>query len=245
MKYAKVIVTAKNLNRFERKLVPYPHHQQWPISTYEQEKIWDIIRHIEQTVDGGMDFDSVIICNGIDAFLWWKKYDGEKTANGVFRVIGRTNDWGSFGGYSHAYQFTDYDAFLFTEDDILIWGERYYARIVEEFNAQDNAGFLGLIGVSKNPNWTHCHGGVGYTTREIMKCNEDENGELPHPQKRGWDQSRAVRYGEYPFTHNLVTKGYDLVGLRWHERVWDKKNLCKPYWCLTKDDYNDFGYESD
>lgn len=240
--HAKVIVTALNLNRIERgRGERYPHHPQRKLDMRGQEELWSIIYHIEKNIDGGMPFDSVIICNGVDAYNWWKKYDGEKTKNGTLKVIGRPNDGGSFGGYNHAYQYTNYDGFIFTEDDILIWGKDYYKRIVEDHEAQ-KTGYTCLIGMSKNPKYTHCHGGVGYTTRNVLNAIVDENGELPHPKARGWDQTRAVKYGEYPFTHKVLDAGFSLNGLSWNEMKWTMDNLLIPYWVLTREHFEDMGY---
>lgn len=241
MKYAKVIVVAMNLNRIERgRGERYPHHPQRPILEEEQERIWEIWRHIALTIDGGMEFDTVIICNGDEAHAWWEPYNGEKTLNGKLVVIGRPNDGGSFGGYNHAYKHTDYDGFIFTEDDIFIYGDNYYKRIVDDYEKQ-GTGYTCLIGMSRNPKYTHCHGGVGYTTRKVLDAVA-EDGELPHPKAKGWDQTRAVKYGEYPFTHKVLDAGFTLNGLEWNERKWTVDNLVMPYWVMKQQDFEDMGY---
>lgn len=236
--YAKVIVVAMNLDRFERGVndSKYPHHPQWKIDLDEQLKIWEVQRKA-MMIDGGLPFDTIVVCNGWSAYLYWADYDGMKTANGTLKVVCRENNGGSFGGYNWAYRNTDYTGFIFTEDDIIVCGENYYKRLVDKFNSEDKIGYVCLIGESNRESTRHCHGGVGYTTRERLDLNVDENGDLPFPKNKGWNQRKAVLQGEFPFSNGIRRKGYELVGIPERQRVWTFNNLCKPYWTLTKEDY--------
>lgn len=237
MRYAKVIVVAMNLDRVVRPKneMKYPHHPQWKIDEQEQLKIWEYQR-LAMMKDGGMDFDTIVVCNGWTAYLHWADYDGMKTANGVLKVILRENNGGSFGGYNWAYRNTDYDGFLFTEDDIIVCGDNYYKRLVDTFNSEDKIGYVCLIGESRREETRHCHGGVGYTTRARLDLNTDDNGDLPHHKRKGWHQSYAVKYGEVRFSNGIRNKGYDLIGIPERVREWTFDNLCKPYWTLTEED---------
>lgn len=234
MKYCKVIVVAYHLNRIERTNEKFPHHDQQPLSHDEQIGLWQKILDIETTVDGGMGFDTVIVCNGESAHDWWKHFDGTKTKNGNLIILGRPNDGGSFGGYNHAFRNTTYDNFIFTEDDILIYGDRYYARILESYKANPNAGYLCLVGISKHKKFRHCHGGVGFSTRERLSEVTDTEGNLPHPQKGGWDQKLAVKYGEYRLTGDMRRLGRELITIDGYKQEWTVDNCCLPYWGILK-----------
>lgn len=241
--HCKVIVTAENLNRVERPNAQFPHHPQHTIDKQEQILLWDIIAYIEETVDGGMTFDTVIVCNGNEAYQYWKKFDGKKTKNGKYVILERPNHGGSFAGYNYVYRNTDYQNFIFTEDDIFIFGKDYYKDIDEEFLQIENIGFLSLIGISKNPKFTHCHGGVGYTTRGILKHIEDENGDLPFSKTKAWNQSRSVRYGEIPFTNKIHKAGFTLKVRNKNKKDWLKSNLAYPYWVMSDKDFSDLGFQ--
>lgn len=243
MKCVKVIVAAVNLNRFERPAsqMKYPHHPQWRIDLHEQLRMWAVQRAAMQ-IDGGMDFDTLVVCNGWDAYLHWKDFDGMKTANGVLKVVWRENSGGSFGGYNWAFRNTDYDGFIFTEDDIIVAGKDYYKVLVDTIHSENRVGYVCLIGASRNEETRHCHGGVGFTTRKRLRTNVDRNGDLPHPHRIGWDQREAIRKGEIPFTSGIRERGYKLVVIPGMTRQWSFENLCKPYWCLDSEDYKYLGY---
>lgn len=243
MQNVKVIVVAINLDRHHRPgaEMKYPHHPQWPIDLDEQLKMWEVQRKA-MMIDGGMDFDTLVVCNGWGAYLHWADYDGMKTANGTLKVVCRENSGGSFGGYNWAFRNTDYDGFCFTEDDIIVCGANYYKRLVDAMHSENRVGFVCLIGASRNESTRHCHGGVGFTTRKRLKLNVDKKGDLPHPHAPGWNQREAVRKGEIPFTSGIRERGYKLIVTPGMERQWSFDNLCKPYWCLTKDDYRYLGY---
>ena len=243
MKCVKVIVAAMNLDRFERppSQSKYPHHPQWKIDLKEQLKIWEVQRKA-MMIDGGMPFDTIVVCNGREAYTHWRPFNNMKTANGVLKIRHRPNNGGSFAGYNHAFRHTDYDGFLFTEDDIIVCGDNYYQKLVDEFNSAPNLGYVCMIGESNREATRHCHGGVGFTTRERLNLNVDKNGDLPFPKSKGWHQRRAVLYGEIPFTNGIRQKGYQLTCVPWIKREWTFENLCKPYWTLTKTDYAYLGY---
>jgi hypothetical protein len=165
-----------------------------------------------------------------------------KTANGVLKVVWRKNSGGSFGGYNWAFRNTDYDGFIFTEDDIIVAGDNYYRKLYDAMHSMRRVGYVCLIGASKKEDTRHCHGGVGFTTRKRLKLNVDKNGDLPHPHKSGWDQRAAVLQGEIPFSNGIREQNYKLIVIPDMTRQWDFVNLCKPYWCLSTEDYKYLGY---
>lgn len=230
MAIAKVIVVSGNPERCIRPAENYHHHPQMITTVQDLLLLWKTIDALEQKEDGGMEFDTVIVCNGPEAYEWWKEKDGTPTKNGKYVILTRPNVGGSYGGYSYAYRNTDYDGFLFTEEDLLILGENYMKRIVDRFHEDDDTGFVGLIGSSQEKRVsTHCHGGVGFSTREILKKTEDSEGDLAHPKDGAWDQRRAILEGEIPFTHNIYDLGLNLAGLKEHQEKWCKENLVMPF----------------
>lgn len=239
MKLCKVIVVAYHLERIFRpqNQVRYPHHPQRGLSHDEQILMWNVIEYLSTTIDGGEPHDTIVVCNGEKAFAWWKDKHGKRTQNGSLIVLGRENNGGSFGGYNHAYRNTNYDGYIFTEDDMLIVGDNFYTHILEEWNKSSNPGFVGLVGISKRESTRHCHGGVGFTTREVLKSIEDAGGNLPHPQRRGWKQEVAIKYGEFPFTNKILQSGKDLLSLSFQKPEWCIENHIYPFYIIEQNSW--------
>lgn len=237
--YAKVIVVCANTERTERAFHGYPHHPQKVHGIDTLHEMWRVINHVEMTQDAGLIMDTIIVCNGEGAYKWWMDKDGVETKNGVYKVFQRPNYGGSFAGYNYAFRNTDYWGYLFTEEDIIVFGDNYYKRIVERFKEEKDAGFLCLIDASLGRLYPiHCHGGVGFTTREQMNKVVDKNGDLPFPKMDGWDQRRAVREGEAPFTNCYLQNGMKLFRMKEHKTEWCWENFAKSYYLLKKSDYN-------
>lgn len=234
----KVIVVCANTERKERAFHGYPHHPQFVKGIETLHEMWRVIDHVEMTQDAGVPMDTVVVCNGGGAYDWWKDKDGLNTRNGNYVVLKRPNNGGSFAGYNHAYRNTDYFGYLFTEEDIIIFGEDYYKRLIRRFRQKKDAGFICLIDASQGRVYpVHCHGGVGFTTRDQLKLVEDENGDLPYPKMKGWNQKRAVKYGEAPFTNCYLQKGLALFRMKEHKREWCWENFAKSFYLLKKSDY--------
>jgi hypothetical protein len=235
----KVIVVSDGLVREHRPEANFPHHPQLKTTTFQLMKLWELILHLERTRDGGVEFDTVIVCNGPWAYAWWKKYDATQTKNGRFNILDRENVGGSFGGYNYAYKHTTHDGFIFTEEDILIFGDQYYKKILDAFTG--DVGFVGLVGISRYEQYpTHCHGGVGYTTREVLN-SVAVDGNLSYHE--GTTQRNIILEGEIPFTNNIVKTGRTLTTVDNYIRRWDIRNMCYPFAMFTPDTYADLGIE--
>ena len=229
MKDCKVIVVCGNPIRDVRPKgsCQFHHHPQTIQTVEDLYGLWEVILEIETTVDGGVPFDTIIMCNGSEAFEWWKEYDGTPTKNGTLRVIERRNHGGSFAGYDHAYRHLDYNGYLFTEEDILVFGPEYYKQFKERYHEQP--GFVCAVGISRGKRFErHCHGGVGYTERKVLDAVADEHGRLPYPHRKGWHRGTTILQGEIPFTSRVTKCGYELLELHGHISDWVTTNQCMP-----------------
>lgn len=145
----------------------------------------------------------------------------------------RPNDGGSFGAYNHAFQKyrREFNWWMFTEDDIVIGGPRYYDRFVDRFDSVKWCGMVAAVGVyegDRNP--THAHGGVGLTHRTVLEavCAAND-GDLPYPKAMtGWNRPDAVS-GEIAFTNAMAKLGFKLIPFG-NNRSWNwRENACLPY----------------
>lgn len=239
--YAKVIVVCANTDRVHRCKTVYPHHPQHLRGINDLHRMWSFIHAVDMTQDAGVEMDTLIVCNGDEAYEWWKDKEG-KSKNGRFIILKRPNDGGSFAGYNFAFRNSNYEGYLFTEEDILVYGENYLKRMIEQFNATKDAGFMCLIDASKGRLYpVHCHGGVGYTSRENILKVVDENGDLPHPKMKGWNQREAIVHGESPFTNCYLKKGMNLIKMEEHKKEWCRENFAKSYYMMNATDYAEVG----
>lgn len=229
MEHCKVIITCGSQNRKVRREAKYPDHNQSLTDHGDYLNMWSFIHKQEVKWDGGMPFDTLIICNDTIAYDAWKYMDGDRTRNGRYNVMLRDNDGGSFGGYNYAFKNTDYNYYLFTEDDLIVYGDKYYKTIVETYHSHPKPVFVGLIGISQFQHYAkHCHGGVGFTSRHVLNSIRNQAGDLPCPRS-GWNREEAIREGEVPFTAKMFEAGYDLVTVKPIEG-WSPDNLIMPYY---------------
>ena len=218
----------------------FPNHNQ-DIETKEGKL--DMLKQIvtyEMTNDAGVPLDILIVNSDVgfeEGNKWLESIKGKETLNGHIWTVTRDNIGGSFGAYNDAFtgdREKIYDNWLFTEDDIVVGGRDYYRRIMNKYRARKNAGFIALIGLSRHPMGTHAHGGVGFTTREILEnIVHNNNGELPH-YKGGWDKDKVIEEGEVKFTNFIENKiGKDIITF-YELDEWDfKTKLCVPYYNFT------------
>ena len=211
--------------------VSFPaHNQDAPTSEKMLEMVKDLYE-LEINQDAGCDVDVYFVNNNIgfkEGNEWLDSIHGTKTKNGYLYVIHRANIGGSFGAYNHAYQElkNKYEYFLFTEEDLFVFGKEYYTKALDRYRELD-IGFLSFIDVERRRNPVHCHGGVGLTSKRILEKVEEIHGCLPHSGEE-FNKIKTIREGEIPFTNTIHKLGYEMARMGEVED-WNEKNNLLPY----------------
>jgi hypothetical protein len=192
--------------------------------------------------------DIIIVNNDIGSIIganFLKEINELKLPSGVVRVLTRENIGRSFGGYDYAFKtFGDqYDYYLFTEDDIVVWGDGYAEYAVNYFNSTANCGFVAFQGISKRyKNWSvedsiHVHGGVGLTSPKVLLDVVRAFGSLPHASDdTNQSYETIIEDGEVRFTNSIAKLGYKLcdlpANLKFYDYAYDllrNRNINKRY----------------
>ncbi len=229
MKNCKVIATCFKGKRMQEKtkiagnppmMILHPHI--FPT----EEAILELIKlNVEQerTVDPGVACDTIIVNNQTgwakgDAYL--DSINNTATHSGMIRVLHRENYGRSFGAYNEAYQKFkhEYEHWIFTEDDILINGDKYYKICVENFHRRENTGFIAIQGISidgldgeSGEHVRHAHSGAGITHVSILNELNNKLGKLPHSDKNeSQSYDECIRKGEIAFTNEIIKLGREL-----------------------------------
>lgn len=204
----------------------YNHSQNFPTSESVVELIKLIVEQ-DKIVDPGVPCDTIIVNNDIgykDGNDYLESINGEKLHSGKIIILNRENYGRSFGGYNYAFeQLRDkYDYWIFTEDDILINGDKYFKKSINKFIKNANNGFVALQNIS-NENYAgicddenlHAHGGVGITSTKILSELYKSNGCLPHCGKDdSQSYSNIITNGEIMFTNKINKLGYNLCSIK-------------------------------
>lgn len=175
-----------------------------------------LVHEFELKVDPGVECDTIIVNHDVG----WKRgnaylasLNGTRTFAGSIKVITRDNYGGSLGGYDFAYQEFrhQYDYWTFTEDDILISGDKYLTRCIDTFERHADTGFVAIQGLSSDP-VLHAHGGVGTSRIHVLDAVCKLWGYLPHRRQHESqkDPDHSI-WGEVLFTNLMIRLGYRLV----------------------------------
>jgi len=215
-----------------RNNVDFPAHNQSESTSEDIRRMVEDVYDLEVRQDAGVPLDVYFINNDVGyerGNKWLDEINGTKTENGNLHVLHRKNLGGSFGAYDYAFQLlkNKYDYFLFTEDDLLIFGDQYYRKAINTFEKY-NLGFLAFIDVERKRNKVHAHGGVGLTSTKILEQVSLRNGSLPYFVGE-WDKPKVIRDGEIPFTNIIHEMGYALDKFG-EVDGWSAKNCLLPYY---------------
>lgn len=243
----KVIATSFSPHRIIRRpndaVLRFPDHYQ-DIGTQKDalEQIKGVIA-FELANNPGVNVDIIIVnsdCGFREGNDYLDAINGTKTNYGTIKVLHKpgNNGW-SFGAFAYAYEElrNDYEYWMFTEDDILIGGDKYYFEAIEKLNIANDNGFVAMIKVCYHPMGTHAGGGVGLSKTKYLDKVVERAGKLPH--FTGVDdlnldvlrrRAEVIKHGEVPFTNVLIELGYKIVPFG-NQLEWDlNKNRILPYY---------------
>ena len=145
--------------------------------------------------------------------------DKKQLQNGFVYVHHRENIGRSFGGYNYAVKrYGDkYSHYIFTEDDILVYGKNYIEETIDLFDKDKKIGFVAFQGINtcRKMNYDesiHAHGGVGMATykvlSEVIKLYNDLPYSLNPKEQKIQD---IIKHGEVKFTNCIHNLGYKLI----------------------------------
>ena len=245
-KYCKINTTAFNPKKTIKEwggVDSWPFHGQDLHSPKLYRQMIDTLFDVERDTDPGVDMDSYMVVYKDEGNEWvnWEQYDNQPIKRGTFHVIFEERDGGNYQMFNKAYQLlrNDYDWFIFTCDDIMVFGDQYYKRFLERWAEEENIGYLALQGGGDNPTETeqqsHVQGSIGMTSKKILEevCAIN-GGELPHPKTEPWTQDANIHEGEIPFTHKILELGYRFYNYD-GEKKWSKNNFCYPYYLYANE----------
>ncbi len=188
----------------------------------------EFLINYENKYNPGVERDLIFVNNDVgnlEGNNFLKKISGKSINNGKIICLNRDNIGRSFGAFSHAFsKFRSYyDYYLFSEDDILVFGENYFIKGIDIFNSHKNAGFLAYIGKTKVGKWRWkelnlnkdtaytCHGATGLTSSKILEEIFKIYNYLPHYQ--GSDRELDITFGEVGFPSSIIKIGYEIIDL--------------------------------
>lgn len=238
-KIAKIITTSFTPRelREETGVLGYPpgyfsHSQNFPSS----ESVVDLIKlniSLEEKCDPGCDVDLVIInndCGYIPGNKYLDELDGKELKRGKVRIFHRENYGRSFGGYNFAFMKLreEYDYFIFTEDDIVIWRDGYASNALEIMISNANCGFVAYQGIARKfknlplSESIHVHGGVGFSSTKVLNTVVSNFGLLPHAtlnSSQSYDD--IIEKGEVAFTNAIYKLGFQIEELNHNVKMYD------------------------
>lgn len=188
---------------------------------------------LEAECDPGSDVDLIII-NNDSGFEPGNQYldslDGQLLKRGKIRIFHRENYGRSFGGYNYAFMKlrNEYDYFIFTEDDIIVWRDGYARKGFEVMHNHPQCGFVAYQGIAKKfKNNTlndsiHVHGGVGLTSTVVLNKVVDCYGFLPHATSNSSQTyDKIIEKGEVAFTNVIHKMGLVICELSKSDKAYD------------------------
>lgn len=234
MKAAKVIATCfkpKEIiekTRLSGNPLGYFYHSQRFTNDDEIINLLNLIIKLENKYDPGCDRDLIFVNANVNSSRgnsFISEINNQKVNRGKIIAYTRDNFGLSFGSYNDAFQKykENYDYFLFTEDDWLIYKDNYLKIGIDLFQNNPKTGMIAYVGLTKidKSRWKElkldkntaygCHGGIGLSSTKILKKIENKYGHLPHYNKDNYEES--ITYGELRFPNSFIQVGYNLINL--------------------------------
>lgn len=165
---------------------------------------------IERDLNSDVSYDLIIInhdTNYVEGNSYLESINNSRIKNGFIKVVTTENKGLSFDGFNTAFEMFmhNYDYWIFTEDDHIIFHENYFHKLLEEFNSNKKNGFLSLAPKSKSQP-EHSGGGFGITSTENLKKIYDKLGSLPCLRTKG-----SSVLAEIYFTHEFVQNDMSII----------------------------------
>lgn len=196
----------------------------------------------ERKIESQTSYDLIIV-NHQTGFEAGDEYlnnlNMKKTKNGKIIVVNTENKGVSFDGYNTAFEIfqKDYDYWIFTEDDHILFADNYYDKLIKEFESLDNIGFLALAPKSKDLRIEHSGGGFGLTTTKSLKKIYDKFGKLPCLETH---KTRAA--AEVFFTNAFIQIGLNIVENKNYSLAPINVEQCKDHMINLKQDKNNLPF---
>lgn len=216
MKNCRVIGTGfterEDRHRFSERQYWWPAHIQFGVGPEGVLQMMKDTCSLEMDVDAGVELDTIII-NSVTGFeegnAFLRDMNNVKTKCGKFITLEKTNIGGQFGAYEFAYQTfkNDYDFWLFTEDDILITGYKYYLRLLEKLGIRRFQTAYALAGLVDNH--PHIPPHACSACLLVYKDILEKMKHLPFPSSN--DLKLRIFEGEVAFSTKIYEAGYDIV----------------------------------
>ncbi len=235
MKVAKVIATCfgprsvrEHTGLSSNPLGHFSHSQNFTTGESVMRLI-DFTLEVESSVDPGCETDLIIVnsmtgCTQGDQYL--DTLHGKRLRYGSVKVMHRENVGISFGSYNHAFATfkSDYDYYLFTEDDVIINGEHYAEIGIKTFLKHKNCGFVAYLalGYDANINGRAAAGGAGLSSYAVLNHAYRSYGTLSHFKGSSLDNRwEHILQGELAFTHDIAKLGYLLTEIDPEVKLYD------------------------
>jgi len=143
-------------------------------------------------VDPGVNQDLIIVNHDRgeeDVKTFLNEYNGQDVFNGKIKIIHRpliSSDL-SFGSYKYAFYLLqdEYDYWFFSEDDIIVLNDNVTQKLINDFESDDDAGFIAALDynhkfghgtyplengyITDSHIAAHAHGGIGLTSTKTIK----------------------------------------------------------------------------
>jgi hypothetical protein len=238
-KNCKINTTAYNPMKSVKMGENWPFHPQDLHTPQLYQKMIERLFRVEKETDPGVDVDSYMVVYKDKWGLWqdWIQFDNQPIKRGTFYVLFEERNGGNYQMFNMCYQKIKdkYDWFIFTCDDIMVFGDQYYKKILERW--EEGCGYVALQGggeILPEEMQHHVQGSIGLTSKKILEevCKIN-NGELPHNKKEPWTQEANIFEGEIPFTNKILELGYHFVNYC-DSKEWKLENLCYPYFLYAQ-----------
>ncbi len=213
----------------------------------------------ENECEPGYPVDLAFVNNNVgnlEGNKFIENLSSKKLKNGKIITIQNTNHGWSYGAYNKGYEVlkSQYDYFIFTEDDMIINKNNYAKICLETFAKNKDCGFVSLGGVSSwkkdnlsRENLIHAHGAWGFSSKEILQELYNKFGKLPHSEhSEKKDYKSIIIDGEIKFTNAIHKMGYKLIEtpiklfhpaydmMRGIEKPWKPKKIVAYFWMAKK-----------